>query len=165
MIRGDRRVDADLQPASLLAVNPADTTGSGLTTTSTRVLPLLATKSPRRDTRQGQNQPGNSLTTGEPSRPMSPQACDWSPDALPITTAGRTHAAPACQSSGAPPTQTTHYRAPQASHQFPQPGLLERRAPATISFTSPELTRKPSPPGSLSRGRLRDTTCCQEAPQ
>jgi hypothetical protein len=36
-------------------------------------------------------------------------------------------------------------------HQFPQPGLLEKRTPATISFTSPKLTRKSSLPGSLPR--------------
>lgn len=29
-----------------------------------------------------------------------------------------------------------------ALHQFLQPGLLEERTPATISFPSPKLTRK-----------------------
>jgi hypothetical protein len=41
--------------------------------------------------------------------------------------------------------------AERALHQFPQPGLLEKRTPATISFTSPKLTRKSSRPGSLPR--------------
>ena len=36
-------------------------------------------------------------------------------------------------------------------HQFPQPGLLGSRLPATISFTSPKLSRKPSPPEALPR--------------
>ena len=36
-------------------------------------------------------------------------------------------------------------------HQFPQPGPLEKRTPATISFTSPKLSRKASLPGSLPR--------------
>ena len=38
-------------------------------------------------------------------------------------------------------------------HQFPQPGLLEKRTPATISFTSPKLSRKASLPGSLRMSR------------
>ena len=41
--------------------------------------------------------------------------------------------------------------AEQALHQFPQPGPLEERTPATISFTSPKLSRKSSLPGSLPR--------------
>ena len=30
----------------------------------------------------------------------------------------------------------------QVLHQFPQPGPLEKRTPATISFTSPKLSEK-----------------------
>jgi hypothetical protein len=68
----------------------------------------------------------------------------------------RTHAAQACKSSGALPTQSHAASAPRASHQFPQTGLLERRSPATISFTSPKLTRKPSPPGPSHEVTVRD---------
>jgi transposase len=39
---------------------------------------------------------------------------------------------------------------------FPQPGLLERRALETISFTSPTLTRKPPRPGPSPEVTVRD---------
>ena len=49
-------------------------------------------------------------------------------------------------------------------HQFPQQGLLEKRTPATISFTSPKLSRKASLPGSLPRPPYVATACGKRLP-
>lgn len=73
---------------------------------------------------------------------------------------GRTHAAQACESSGATPTpHAALERIRRVGHHFPQPGLLKRQAPATTSFTSPKLTRKPSPPRPSP-----EVTVCDHAP-
>ena len=50
-------------------------------------------------------------------------------------------------------------RGDRALHQFPQPGPLERRAPATISFSSPKLSRNASLPGSLPRPPYVAASC------
>lgn len=56
-------------------------------------------------------------------------------------------------------------RAAPTGHQFPQPGLLERRAPVTISFTSPKLTRKPPHPGAPPEVTVRDHRPSPGGPQ
>src|SRR5664279_1011479 len=52
---------------------------------------------------------------------------------------------------------------PRSATSSRQPGLLERRAPATISFASPELTRKPPLPEPLPRSPYVTTTRHREA--
>src|SRR5664279_3211102 len=52
---------------------------------------------------------------------------------------------------------------PRSATNSRQPGLLERRAPATISFTSPKLTRKPPLPEPLPRSPYVTTTRHREA--
>ena len=85
-----------------------------------------------------------------------PKPAGWSPDALPITNTpahARRPGLSVIRCSTGPNHALSRTR---ASHQFPQPGLLERRTPATISFTSPKLTRKPSPPGPSPEVTVRD---------
>ena len=47
------------------------------------------------------------------------------------------------------PPHTPAQQRERPIHQFPQPGLPGDRPRSAISFTSPKLTRKPPPPGSL----------------
>jgi hypothetical protein len=53
----------------------------------------------------------------------------------------------------------------RAGHQFPQPGLRERRARQTTSFTDSKSTRKPSPPGTPPEITVGDHHPEREAPE
>ena len=68
----------------------------------------------------------------------------------------RTYAAQACQSSGAPPTQTTRVAHAGPATNSPQPGLLETMDPSNDLFHEPEAHPKPSPPGPSPEVTLRD---------
>jgi len=52
----------------------------------------------------------------------------------------------------------------RAPHQFPQPSPLRNRVPATISFTSPKLSRISSLPGPLPRPPYVATTPLEQLP-
>jgi len=74
-------------------------------------------------------------------------------------TGDRHRATRACGSSGARHRQPIGRHG--ALHQFPQPSPLESGTPATISFTSPKLSRNASLPGALPRPPYVATTHLQ----
>jgi len=93
---------------------------------------------------------GRALARRSPSPPAG-----MSPDTLPTTSGGDVrHPCLWVIRCSAEPDDAR--RAATTGHQFPEPGLLERRAPPTISFTSPKLTRKPPLPGTPPEVTVRD---------
>ena len=99
---------------------------------------------------------GSSPTVGESPRtaPLTPPAGPVSPRTPEPTTTGDTHVRPSLWVIRCLPNDPRRLRAPttqreRSIHQFPQPGLPGDGPRTAISFTSPKLTRKPPPPGSL----------------
>ena len=124
--------------------------------TVTRGLSLrVETKSTQaRPSRQRQTRTGAHQRRESPSRGRSPiHAGNVASHALPTPRRWAPHVRRPClwviRCLPNVPPHTPAQQRERPIHQFPQPGLPGDGPRSAISFTSPKLTRKPPPPGSL----------------
>ena len=148
MIRGDRRVHADLHTRRRGRCRPWCRRRHRASPRSTRALSPVETGNspdvtPSTADHVGAHDGGKALVCRSPAPGPSPDTPDHErrrPRTPPVLV-------------GDPVLRQFRRRQtpPRSATNSRQPGLLERRAPATISFASPELTRKPPLPEPLPR--------------